>query len=394
MWIILIVYLFILSIIISFKVKFDNYKLNIKSILYKDKSGLFLSLATKIGVGSIIGTISSIIIGGFSSIIWIIMFSCFTTSLIYYESLLGSKYKKKMNNKYISGPFFILKYGLNSKYFCYIVLFILIVLYSFLFQMIQINTISNMVNNIMLIDKRIIFVIIIIILVLITSFNIDDTSNIINKIVPFKCILFIFVCLFGILNHTNELLIGFKIVFKDLFSIKSIFSGLVIGIKRSIFMNEVLIGTSSISSGSDSNDNIISVKYQIISVYFITFIITLLVTMLCIIYLNNHEMIFDYNKLITNIFIYTNGFLGGYLITIIVILFGLTTILSGYYILTSNINYLFHSKRLLIINKIIFILVLSIAVFIDTSFLWKYTDILIFIMIIINSYCIIKLIRK
>ena len=171
-------------------------------------------------------------------------------------------------------------------------------------------------------------------------------------------------------------------------------SGLIIGIKRSIFMNEILIGTSSISSGSDNNDLITSTRYQILGVYFISFVLTLLVTCLIMIYFNNHYMISDYNKLITNIFLYTNGKVGAYLIMIIFILFGFTTLLSGYYILNTNISYLFNNKKINLLSKILFILIVSLGTILDTSTIWKYTDILIFIIIIINSYSIIKLIRK
>ena len=142
MWIILIIIIFIISIYLSIKLNFKNYSLDFKKIIKEDKSGLFLSLASKIGVGSIIGTVSSIIIGGFSSVIWMIIFTLITTSIIYYESYYGNKYKE--NN--ISGPYFIIKNGLNNKKLSIISLILIIFLYSFLFQMIQVNTITNIIN--------------------------------------------------------------------------------------------------------------------------------------------------------------------------------------------------------------------------------------------------------
>ena len=99
MWILLVIFLFSISIYLSIKLRFKNYKINIKELLTGDKSGLFLSLATKIGVGSVIGTLSSIIIGGFSSVIWMILFSLLSTSLIYSESKLGNIYKQTINTK-------------------------------------------------------------------------------------------------------------------------------------------------------------------------------------------------------------------------------------------------------------------------------------------------------
>ena len=88
--------MFVLSIIVSFKIQFNNY--NIKSMFSSirgEKTSLFMSLGIKIGVGSIVATASSIIIGGYSSVIWMMLFSLITSSLIYYEAYLGKKYRQK-----------------------------------------------------------------------------------------------------------------------------------------------------------------------------------------------------------------------------------------------------------------------------------------------------------
>ena len=55
------------------------------------------------------------------------------------------------------------------------------------------------------------------------------------------------------------------------------------------------------------------------------------------------------------------------------------------------IEYLTGSKVLLIVFKILFIIVCLLGIVIDNSIIWKYLDYLLFIMIIINSYSIIKL---
>ena len=388
MWIILIIFLMILSIIIGFKTNFKCYKVNIKSLLLNDKSSLFLSLATKIGVGSIIGVVSSIIIGGYSSVIWMIIFSCIMIPLIYSESILGYKYKQ--NN--IGGPYFILKKGLNNRFVSILSLIIIIVLYSFLFQMIQVNTISNLLYYTLNINKSCILLFILILILILIKLKSKEVTNIINKLVPFKCILFILVCLFGIVTNINELLLSFKIIIKDLFSLKSILSGFIIGIKRSIFMNEVMIGTTSIASGSSVVNIKEETNYQIIGVYFISIVITLLVTFLMIIYNYKNSFDTDYNLLIVNMFRYTNGYYGQLLIVIVLIIFALTTILSGYYILESNITYFIKNKRIISFIKLIFLSLIASSVYLNNTFIWKYTDIVIFIMIIINSYSIIRLI--
>lgn len=386
MWTILIIFLFCFSVYLSVKLKFENYKINIKELIKNDKTSLYLTLGTKIGVGSIIGTTSSIIIGGFSSVIWIILFSILTTSIIYYEAYLGRKNRVKLNNDYIGGPNFIIK----NKLLSFISLILLLLIYTFMFQMIQMNTISNMILLNINISKKLILIVFLIILLVTINLKIKEILNIMNKIVPIMCLFFIIICLYGIISNYDILFSSVKVYLKDIFSIKSMLCGMIIGIKRSIFMNELLIGTTSLSASTDKNDINTSIKYQILSVLFITITMTLLISSLILIYIYNNPIINDYNLLINNIFKSTYGSIGTLFLIIILILFGFTTILSGFYIGKTNIEYFTKFKLILNIFKLLFIVVTLSGIIINNFFIWKYLDNLIFIMIIINSYSIIK----
>lgn len=391
MWILLIIFLFILSIYLSIKLKFKNYKINILNLLSKDKTSLFLTLGTKIGVGSLIGTTSSIIIGGFSSVIWMILFSVLTTSITYYEAYYGNKYKKEINNNFVGGPYYILKYGLNKNILSIISLILLIIIYSFLFQMIQMNSIGYLLE-LLNINKIIIIIISLIVLIITFNLSIKDVLNSLNKLVPFMCLFFLVISIYGIIKDIKY--INLNLITKDFLNIKSILTGLVIGIKRSIFMNELLIGTTSTGSASDKNDLKTSINYQILSVYFIGIFITIIITLLLLIYISRNEIISNYNLLLTYVYQNILGNYGLLFLLILYILFGFTTILSGYYIGKNNIEYITNNKKMLIIFKIIFVSFAVSGIVFKSDFLWKCVDNLIFIMIIINSYSIIKLIEK
>lgn len=391
MWIFLIVFLFVLSLVVSIRIKFNNFKLiSIFKCISKDKTSLFLTLGTKIGVGSIVGTASSILIGGISSVIWMIIFSIICTSLIYYESYLGIKYRKKINNDFVGGPYYTIKYGLKNNVLANISLIILIITYSFLFQMIQTNTISNIILLNININKIILILFFFIILVVTISFSIKDVISVMNKIVPFMCLIFLITCLSGIIKNIDTLFLAFKDLNLNLFSTRSILVGLIIGVKRSIFMNEILVGTTSVSSATDKNEMDVSISLQLVGVYFITLVVSVLMSLLAIIYMHYNISSGDYINLINNIFMYTNGKLGIYLLIIILVMFGFTTILSGYYIAKSNIEYIFKNKHINLF-KILFILITLSGMVFDNSIIWKVVDFFIFIMIIINSYSIIKL---
>jgi AGCS family alanine or glycine:cation symporter len=214
-----------------------------------------------------------------------------------------------------------------------------------------------------------------------------------NKIVPFMCLIFIIICLYIIINNFNK--IDLSIFYKDLLSIKSILSGLIIGIKRSIFMNEILIGTTSVGAASDKNDIKISTKYQILCVYFISIVITLLISCVLIIYLNSYKInILDYNLLLNDMFNKLLGNYGTYFLLIIYLLFGFTTILSGYYIGSNSIKNIINNKKVTFLFNILFIVSCILGIIYSNEKKWKFGDIFIFIMIIINSYRIIKLVMK
>lgn len=392
MWIMLTIFMFILSIIVSKKIKYRNYKLGVKELLNRDKTSLFLTVGTKVGVGSIIGTTVCIIVGGVASVFWIMISSLMMSSICYYESYLGKKYRKKNSNNFIGGPYFILKYGLNKKILSLISCVLLIIIYCFLFQMIQLNTISNIIILNTNINRNIILISVFLILLITIGLSIDSVLKIMNKVVPIMCIIFVIMCLYSIVNNIDTLILSFKNNLNNIFSIKSILSGMVIGIKRSIFMNEILVGTTSVSSAADKNNSDICMRYQVLGIYFISFVITILVSSLLLIYLHDNSILNDYILLINSVFYMTSGKIGVYLLMVTFTLFGFTTILSGYYIGKNYIEYLTGSRFLLNIFKVLFIIVCLLGIIVNNSIIWKYLDYLLFIMIIINSYSIIKLI--
>ena len=388
MWIILIIFLFCLSFYMAFKSNFRSYRVfSVFKSIRGDKSSLFMSLGTKMGVGSIIGTASSIIIGGYSSVIWMIIFSFVTSSLIYCEAYLGRKYRVKSNNNYISGMYYAIRNGLGSKLLSFISLITLILLFSFCFQMIQANTISNILYINYEIDRNIVCIGITALLAIMFLFSIKDVISVMNKLVPLMCILFLIISIYGIFSNIDLLIYNISNI--EIFNIKSIMCGLVIGVKRSIFMNETLVGTTSISSGIDDNDLSVSSNIQVLGNYFISFVITVLICLLLLIY--NPFNVTDYNVLISDTYLFTSGKIGLYILSVVIILFGVTTMLSGYYIGKSNLTHIFKSKAINILFNILFFAVIITGIYINNIYIWKYLDIIMFIMILINSYSIIKL---
>ena len=340
------------------------------------------------GVGTIIGTTMSIFIGGAGSLLWIYLFTILTSSIIYVESYLGSKYKQKVNDSYVGGIYYYTKFGLKKNKLANIMLILFVSTYSFFFLMIQTNTVSNLLNT----NKILLLIIISALIILIITNDVREITKLLNKIVPIMCIFFISISIFTIVKHYYMLPTIFKSILNEAFNPKTFLTGMIIGIKRSIFLNELLIGTTSMSSGINNENPETTANTLILGSYFIVFVVSTLISLLVLIYLNSSNIIItSYTDLLLNTFTYHFSSYGNYFLNIIVCLLAISTIISGIYIGISNFTYLFKNKKLINIFKIIVFMFITSGLFLDTSLIWKLIDTFMLILIIENSYIITKL---
>ena len=383
LWLILIILLIISGIKGSILVKFKNYKI-FSSIKKLNFTSLFISLGTKMGVGTIIGTTMSIIIGGPGALLWMFIFTLLTSSLIYIESYLGNKYKEKYKNGYIGGIYYYTKNGLNKNILAKLTLILFIITYSVFFLMIQTNTITNILNT----NKLILTIIIIGLLILLLNNKISELTKILTKIIPVISILFIIMSLYAITKHINEIPIIISNIIKNAFSKKALITGMIIGVKRSIFLNELLIGTASMASGT-TNENINNIASSLtIGTYFITYVISSLIALIILTY--KGPLDYNYNNYLLKVFTYHFGNYGHYFLGIIVSLLGTSSIISGIYIGLSNLEHL-TNKIITTTFKILLIITITTGIYLKSDKIWLFTDIFMLILIFLNNIIINKL---
>lgn len=397
-WLCLIFLLILFGLYFSFKLKLKNFKFisMLKNMNLKYKEVFFISIGTKVGVGSIIGTAIAIYTGGVGSIFWIWIFALLTSSWIYVESLLGSKYKQKLKDGFVGGPNFYIKAGLNKKKLSIIYLLILTISYSFFFLMIQTNTLNSIILINFNVNKSIILIFALIILSLITFSSLKEILKYINKTVPLMCIFLIIISLIVLIRNYDFIIPIIKQIFTSAFNFKSFFGGLlptiIIAIKRNIFQNELLIGTTSISSAvKDGNFHDIA-EVQVLANLFISFVVCTLIAFLIIICkLKMNPVSSNYNELISTVFTFHFNNLGSFILLILILLFSFTTIVSGFYFGLTNLMFLTENKFLLTLFRLCVLIFTFSGFILNSQIIWWLIDFLMLILIIINMFCIIKL---
>ena len=153
---------------------------------------LMLSLAGRIGVGSISGIALAIYLGGPGTIFWIWFISLLSTPLTYAETYLGIKYKEiDKNSNFIGGPSYYIRKALNKHKLASAYSIIILISYIIGFISIQSNTITKSITTIYNISSLLIGIILSIVTLIIIFGGINKIANTTSKLVPIMSLLYI-----------------------------------------------------------------------------------------------------------------------------------------------------------------------------------------------------------
>lgn len=374
-------------------IKNDNKKLSNFKIL-------MMSLAGKIGVGSIAGIALSIYIGGPGSIFWMWIMTILSAVLCYSETILGNIYKEKDGEFYKGGPSYYIRKGLNYNILGTIYAIVIIISYIGGFISIQTNTITTSIRELIDISPIIIGIILVILSLLMIIKGVREIINVSSKIVPFMIIFYLFAGIFILIKNISIIPSIFKLIITSAFSLKPFITGfltsIIVGLQRGIFATEAGLGTSSIASSvSNTDDSVNLARMQIFGIYLTTFLVC---TLTAFIILTSNYIDIDFKsingiEITESAFLYHIPKIGNYIVVISIFFFAFSTILTGYYYGESSYKYLDKNtnKLKIMILKIFTLLMVFIGCISSPTTIWNFVDILVAILIIINTYSILKL---
>ena len=407
LWIVTTLIIVITGLYLTIKLKgvqFD-FKNMFKSLKKdkREKNGLspfrtlMLALAGRIGVGSISGVALAIYVGGPGTIFWIWVIALICAPLAYCESYLGVKYKEKDKNHYIGGPAYYLKKACKNPKLGIIYAVLIIICYVIGYMSVQSNTIMKATYSLVDIKPIMIGLILSILSGIIIFGGIKKISDATSRIVPFMSGVYIFLALFIIFKNVSLVPNMFNLIFKSAFNFKSFTSGflatLLMGVQRGLFSNEAGIGTGSIAAASgSSNDPKKSGLLQMIGVYITSLFICTATAIIILISSYNTLNLTDVNgiEIASYAFSYHLHDLGNIILSISIFLFAFSTILTGYYYGESSLKFLTNKKYVTLL-KVLTILIIFLGCILSPTILWKFTDLMVALLALINIYAIIKM---
>ena len=150
-----------------------------------------ISLASRIGTGNLAGVATAINIGGPGAVFWMWVIALFGSSLAFVESTLAQLYKRRLNDAFIGGPAYYMKYGLRRGWLGIIFAVLMILTFGLSYSSIQSNTICEAWEKAFGIDHVWMGVALTVLSLIIAFGGIHRVARVSSAIVPFMAIVYL-----------------------------------------------------------------------------------------------------------------------------------------------------------------------------------------------------------
>ena len=380
----------------------------------------FQALATAVsgtvGNGNIAGVALAIAVGGPGATFWMILCGLLGMSTKFVECTLGVKYRDVGEDGTVyGGPMYYLTKGLEEKGFARLGKFLAFV-FAFLCigasfgggnaaqsnqAAMQLVTSFGMTGGS---ARTIIGVIMMVLVGIIIIGGIKRIASVTEKVVPFMALMYILACLYIIGTNITLVDDAFGMIFYQAFNPQAGLGGLlgvlITGFRRAAFSNEAGAGSASIAHSAVKTKYAASEGLVALLEPFIDTVVICTMTALVIIIFNGDSTVFDYGGVngvvmidgvpaegaaITSAAFSKYISFSGPFLTIAVVLFAISTMISwSYYGLQSWMFIFGKSKLSDLTYKLLFLAFIVIGAAGDMSAVWTFSDAMILALVFPN----------
>ena len=380
---------------------------------------LTAALSATVGLGNIAGVAIAVSIGGAGATFWMIVAGLLGMASKFVECTLGVKYRDIDENGVVyGGPMYYLTKGLKSKGLeklgkVLAVLFAIFVIGGSFGggNMFQVNQAFQLVENItggetsFIYGKGWLFGIVMAILVgIVIIGGIKKIAKVTDKIVPFMVVIYVGASLFVLIAKYDMIGDAFAQIFNGAFSPEGVVGGavgvLVQGFRRAAFSNEAGVGSASIAHSAVKTKYAASEGMVALLEPFIDTVVVCTMTALVLIITGNvtaeNASLNDAQAILL-----TSGAFESviswfpYVLTVAVVLFAFSTMISWSYYGFQGWAYLFgRSKKMEYLYKIIFCIFVIIGSAASLGSVIGFSDAMIFAMMVPNMVGLVILAPK
>ncbi len=345
---------------------------------------LSTALAATVGSGNIVGVATAIAAGGAGAVFWMWLSAFFGMMTNFSENVLGIYYRdKNEKGEWVGGAMYYLERGIHAKWLGVIFSIFCLIASFGIGNLVQVNNISSNVENSFHVPLWITGVVCALFVGFVIIGGLKRIAAVTEKLVPFMAILYIASALIVVLANIKGVPAAFQEIFTEAFSFQSAGGGILgytiarairFGVARGVFSNEAGLGSSvMVHSSSDVKEPVIQGIWGIFEVFFDTIVICTLTALVILTTGVHHTEGLEANNFTSAAFGTVFGSAGGYIVTICLIFFALSTILGWSIYGTRAVEYIF-GDRGVIVYKVIFVLLLIVGAVQPMNLVWDLAD--------------------
>lgn len=365
------------------------------------------ALASTVGTGNITGIATAITIGGPGAVFWMWISAFFGMVTKYSEILLALTFREKnAKGENVGGPMYYIENGLGWKWLA-VIFAIFATLASFgIGNMTQSNSIAQALEQSFHIPTLASGIVVAIVVAVVILGGIKSIAKVNEKIVPFMAAFYIVCAVIVLIINFREIPHAFGLIFGNAFTLPSAAGGVAgysimmamrYGFARGVFSNEAGLGSAPIAhAASSTKDPVEQGLWGIFEVFLDTIVICSL-TALVVLTSGLWDGGLDGAPLSIAAFNQAIPHIGGYGVTIGMVLFATSTMFGWSYYGEKALEYLFKGtsagtiKVAIIVYRCLFVIAAVVGAVGGLQFIWSIADTLNGLMAIPNLIALLAL---
>lgn len=217
------------------------------------------ALASRVGVGNIVGVATALVIGGPGALfwMWVVALLGMATSLV--ESTLAQLYKVVDERDFRGGPAYYVRHGLGNKWFAGIMAVLTVVAYLLAFGPIQANAMTGSLVTLFDIEPWVCGVLIAGLSAVVILGGIHRIARFAELVVPFAAVVYVAMAVAVVLLNLSKVPDALAAIVAGAFGATQLAGGLTgagitlamqLGVARGLFSNEAGLGSVPNAAGA------------------------------------------------------------------------------------------------------------------------------------------------
>ena len=368
-------------------------------------AALSTALSGQVGTGNLAGVATALTLGGPGALFWMWITALFGMALAFAEGSLAIRYREVgPDGAYRGGPMSYIMKGLGKKWTWLAILFCIGTLFSSIAtgNMIQANSIASSITNLAPVPSWVAGVIVAAIVFVVIIGGIKSIGRVAEKVVPFMAIAYLLMALLALILNIEDLPASFALIFDSAFNGMAATGGFLgagvmmairAGVARGLFSNEAGQGSTPMAHAvARTDDPARQGRFAMMGTFIDTIIICTMTALVLLTVqgsfpagdgtvehvwnsdLRGFEMTLAAYSAVFPHLLFGSTTLGGFVASLVLIMFVFTTLLTWSYYGERAATHLFGPK-VAIPWRLLWVMMIMVGAVQEIEFVWRMGDI-------------------